>query len=78
MTCPLVLSMSFSEAWRSCSCLGNHIRPSLTVHPLCWENWTTAPSESRKKRFLALLMGTDPYAFSEHEAISARIVPIRT
>lgn len=34
----------------------------------------TAPSLSRKNRFFAFEMGIDGYAFSEHDAISERIV----
>ena len=54
------------------------MRLSRTCQPRCWANWTTAPSESRKKRFLALEIGMLAYAFSLQEAISERIVPTRT
>ena len=62
----------------SSSCTGKYIRPSLTTQPSSCANLTTLPSESRKRRDLASEMGMEGYAFSLHEAISLRMVPIRT
>ena len=64
MTCPLgtVISLSVmatSPAPSSASAEGKYIRPSLTIQPRCWANSTTLPSLSRKRRFLALVMGKE-------------------
>lgn len=54
------------------------MRPSLTSQPRSRAKSTTLPSLGRKRRFLALAIGSEGYAFSEQEAISERMVPMRT
>lgn len=76
ITCPLATRISSVRA--SSCCCGKYILPSLATQPLPCANSTTLPSLSRNSRFLALAMGSEGYAFSEHEAISSRIVPTST
>lgn len=76
VTCLLATSTSFSSLKPSKS--GKYIRPSLTSQPLSFANSTTLPSDSRNSRFFAFAIGKLGYAFSEQDAISARIVPTRT
>lgn len=83
MICPLATIPSLSACSTSpapslATRSGKYIRPSLTLHPRCWANSTTPPSLFRNNRLLALLMGKKGYAFSEHEAISLRMVLVRT
>src|SRR5271168_5459373 len=68
-SCPLT---SFSA-----SRPGKNILPSSNVQPLCIANSTTAPSESRNKRFFALDIESDGYERWAQDAISRRIVLTR-
>src|SRR5271154_5792895 len=68
-SCPLT---SFSA-----SRPGKYILPSSNVQPLCIANSTTAPSESRNKRFFALDIESDGYERWAQDAISRRIVLTR-
>src|ERR1700733_10040562 len=69
LSCPL---RSFSA-----SRPGKYILPSSKVQPRCLANSTTAPSESRNKRFFALDIESDGYERWAQDAISRRIVLTR-
>jgi len=56
---------------------GKYIRPSLIAQPLLCAKETTAPSLSKKSRFLVEEIGRDGYAVSLHEAISLRICEVK-
>ena len=77
MTCPLASKISFSAPTPRL-CDGKCIRPSRTVQPRLWANSMTLPSLSRNNRILAFVIGSDTYALSLHDAISERMVPMRT
>jgi hypothetical protein len=53
------------------------MRPSVIVQPRLLANSMTAPSLSRKSRFLVDEIGSDGYAVSLQEAISERIWEVR-
>lgn len=57
---------------------GKYILPSFTSQPRARAKSTTLPSLSRKSKFFAFEIGSEGYALSEQDAISDRIVPMRT
>lgn len=56
---------------------GKKMWPSFRIQPRAWAKEMTSPSESRKRRDFAELMGRLGYARSLLEAISERIWKVR-